>query len=310
MKVSIIGCGNVGRAVLRCLISVAGIDEIALVSRDSNRADGEVQDLNHALPFLGHRRVLLSGGGRDLLADSSIVVITSGVPLAGDINTAEKLAVANKDIIMECASNIIHYCGDAKVIVATNPVEVMAHTLLKSSGFPPANVIGTGTLNDTSRLIYFLATALNLEYDVIEASVLGEHVTCNFIPESMCKFKELAPATYFDSSKTAAMLFARAHKYINESAFKILEGKGNSCHSVAAAVRRIVQAIVSDENCILPVAALAEGEYGIEGLTVSLPCRINSCGIASIEEFALDGPDLLRLQEAAVSIWKKLSLIF
>lgn len=309
MKISLIGLGNVGKAVLSFLPASRGINEIAIVERNELAAKYEAMDMNHAASLLGNSQPAISHGDYELLAGSDIVVITSGVPMKGGIDTKVKLALANKDLIDELAVHIGNYCPDSIVIILTNPVETMTNAFIRASGFNPRKVIGTGTLNDTSRLKYYLSMRLGADYKDINAIVMGEHVVGNFIPWSNCSINGIAFAEYLENTDVYDFDGKEALDYINQSAFEILGGKGNTTFSIAGAVTRIIKAVIDDENAVLPVAALMGGEYNIDGLVVSLPCIVGRSGIISIEELYLNTEELFELEKSVKSL-SKLNSIF
>lgn len=309
MKVSLIGLGNVGKSVLAFLPSCPGISEIALVCRNSVSAKYEAMDMNHAISLVSGNMLTITHGGYELLEGSDIVVITSGIPMKGNIDTKVKLALANKDLIDELAGYVCSRCPQSIVIILTNPVETMTDAFIRSSGFEPAKVIGTGTLNDTSRLKYYLSSKLGAGITNIEAYVFGEHVTCNFIAWSNCKIQDKSIAEYLDEYDIKDFSYHEAHEYINQSAFEILAGKGNTTFSIAGAVTRIIKAIIRDESAILPVAVRANGEYNAGGLVISLPCKVNRSGIAGIEELYLNTEEIFEMQNSVNSL-TKLNSIF
>jgi L-lactate dehydrogenase len=310
MKVSIIGLGNVGKSVLGFLSSLEEIKEIALVCRNTLSARYEAMDMNHAASLIRSSQMTITYGGYELLTGSDIVVVTAGVPMKENIDTKVKLALANKDVIDEQAAQIVKYCPDSIVIVVTNPVEAMTYAFAMSSNFNPHKVIGTGTLNDTSRLKYYISNKLNVSLQEIEAFVLGEHVVGNFIVWSRCYIKGILIDEYFEDKGIKDFNRDEALEYINQSPFEILNGKGNTTFSIGGAVTRIIKAIINDENAILPVAVLANGEYNTNDIAVSLPCKINKNGISEIEEFYLSNNELIKLDESVKSISKLNSIFF
>ncbi len=309
MKVSLIGLGNVGKAVLSFLPFCKGIGEISVIDRNAVAAKYEVIDMNHAAPLLSESYLTVSHGSYELLAGSDVVVITSGIPMKGGIDTKVKLALANKDLIDELAVHIRKYSPDSIVVILTNPVETMTNAFIRSSGFESRRVIGTGTLNDTSRLVYYLSSKYGTDYKDIKAYVLGEHVVGNFVPWSNCRIKGIAFAEFLEKEGITDFDGKKVLESINKSAFEILNGKGNTTFSIAGAVTRIISAVIKDENATLPVAAWINGEYGIDGLVVSLPCKVGRSGIVSIEELYLNTEEIFELEKSVASL-TKLNSIF
>lgn len=310
MKVSIIGLGNVGKAVLGFLSLIEGIDEITLVCRNAISAKFEAMDMNHAASLIRGSRLIITHGGYELLVGSDIVVIAAGVPMKNSIDTKVKLALANKDVIDEQAAYISKYCPDSIVIIITNPVEAMTDAFIKSGNFSSGKVIGTGTLNDTSRLKYYISNMLNVNATDVDAYVLGEHVVGNFIVWSKCYIKGILINEFIEDKVIKSFNHDEALEYINQTPFEILNGKGNTTFSIAGAVTRIINAIINDENAILPVAVMAKGEYNINEIVVSLPCKINKNGISEIVELNLSNYELKKLDETVKSISKLNSIFF
>ena len=280
-KSAIIGCGNVGATTAYALAQSRFFSEIVLIDTDKKRAQGEADDINHALPFISPMEIY--AGDYSDLSDAYIIIITAGASQRPG-ETRTDLTRKNVRIFESIVRNITIYNRNAIILVVTNPVDILTYVTLKISGFPKNKIIGSGTVLDTSRLKYLMGRHLNVDPRNVHSFVIGEHgdselavwSSANISGIDLDKFCESCQR---DCSKKALYSI---FDQVKTSAYRIIENKGATYYAIAESVKRIVSALMLDENAILPISAYLEGEYGIDDVCLGVPCVIGQNGITEI----------------------------
>jgi L-lactate dehydrogenase len=262
-------------------------EEIVLIDADDALARAEAADLSDANALARPARVW-AGTYADA-ATARIAVVTAG---AASRHQESRLALASRSaaIVVQCARSLADAGFDGILLVASNPVDLLAAVALRHAGLPAARVIGTGTLLDTSRLRQALAHRLDVAPGAIHGFVLGEHGDSEVAAFSSLRIG----GQPLESFAPEADLPAVAEE-VRAAAYRIIEGKGFTSFGIATAIVRICEAIVRDERAILPVSARLSGEFGIDDLHLSMPCIL---GAGGIERVLL--PDLDEREKAAL----------
>ncbi|MBN1405584.1 MAG: L-lactate dehydrogenase [Candidatus Omnitrophica bacterium] len=278
-KVAIIGAGSVGSTFAYCLMIRGIAREIVLIDADEKRSAGEAMDLNHGASFVSP--VSVYSGGYSACKDADIVVITAGAkqsPGETRIDLVKKNAAIFKNIIPE----IVKYSKNAILLVVTNPVDILTYATLKISGFDPNKVIGSGTVFDSSRFRYLLSEHCHVDPRNIHAYIIGEHGDTELPVWSNANIGGMILARYCplckrhcNYKKELGGIFDKA----KNSAYKIIEAKGATYYAVGLALVRISEAILRDENSVLPVSTLIKDYYGIGDVCLSIPSVINKNGV-------------------------------
>lgn len=281
VKVSLIGAGHVGATFAYALLLSGVAVELVLIDKDASRARGEALDLAHALPF----RVPASvrAGTMDDSIGSDIVVITAG-PNQGPGETRLDLAGRNALVVRDVASAIGARCPNAILIVATNPVDVMARLAHECSGLPRQRVIGSGTILDTARLKHLLGSHLRVDPRSVDAHMIGEHGDSAVPLWSLARVGGI-PLDHFAAA--AGVRFDQAERdeisqRVRGSAYEIIAGKGATYYAIASGLVRIVEAIVGDQRSLLDVSNSvcgADGGAALSGVWLSMPRIIGRDGI-------------------------------
>lgn len=276
-RIAIIGAGHVGATAAYALMLRALVPEIVLLDEDAALAEAEAADLSDANALARPARIW-AGGYKDA-ASAQIAVITAGAPTQGN---QSRLSVAARSaaIVTQCVQSLINAGFSGIVVVAANPVDLMAQIALKVSGLSPARVIGTGTLLDSARMRQALAAQLEVAPASIEGSVLGEHGDSEVAARSTISIGGLSLARFEDPAR--ALDFPALATGVREAGYRIVTGKGYTSFGIATAIVRICEAIVRDEQRVLPVSAQLTGELGISGLFMSLPCIVGAKGVERI----------------------------
>ena len=280
-KVSIVGAGNVGSTFAFALMLSGIAREIVIIDSNDKKAEGECMDLNHGLSFTYPAQIY--SGGYDRCVHSDIVVITAGAkqkPGQARIDLLE----TNVNIFKEIIPNVIKYARDAILLVVTNPVDILTYVTLKISGFPSQRVLGSSTLLDTSRLRYLISEHCMVDPRNIHAYIIGEHGDTELAVWSNAtigglRIDRFCPACRDFNKCDRQITLDKIFEGVKNAAYKIIESKGATYYAIALALVRITEAILRDENSILPVSTLINNYYGINDVCLSLPCVVNKSGV-------------------------------
>lgn len=288
-KIVIVGAGHVGATAAYALMLRGLFTEIVLIDADEGRATAEATDIADA-NALARPGQIRSGTYADA-ADAQIVVLTAGAATHGD---ESRLSVADRSavIVRECVANIMQAGFAGILIVASNPVDAMTQVAQEASGLEPGRVIGTGTLLDSARFRQRLARQLEVSPAAIEALVLGEHGDSEVAAFSTVRIGGMPLVSFLGDEQLPCETIAEE---VRCAAYAIVHGKGYTSFGIATAIVRISEAIRRDERVVLPVSTLTSGEFGIEGVCLSLPCLIDCDGISRVLV-----PDLLEVETQAL----------
>lgn len=297
-KCAIIGCGNVGATTAYSLVLDRTFSEIVLIDINSKKAAGEAADLNHGLPFIAPMSIY--AGDYSDLSDASIIIITAGANQRPGQSRTD-LVRENVKIFSTIVENIIKYNTDAILIVVTNPVDILTYVTWKQSGFPAERVIGSGTVLDTARLKYLAGQYLEVDNRNIHSFIIGEHGDSELAVWS-CATVSGIPLKEFCRSSCLNCGMEKLHEMYNDvknSAYDIIEAKGATYYAIAEAVRRIVDAIVHDEDSVLPVSSLINDHYGLNDVCLGVPSVVGRTGIKRILDLPLDETEYKALHQSA-----------
>lgn len=298
-KISVIGAGFVGATTAYALMNTGVATEICLFDINMDKAMGEVMDLVHGTSFV--KPVTIYAGSIEETKDSDIVIITAGAAQK-EGETRLDLIEKNYNIFKGFVPQIAAASPNAILLVVSNPCDILAYITYKLSGFPKERVIASGTVLDTSRLKYVIGKYFNVNNNNIHAYVLGEHGDSEVVSWSTAR---IAGESFEEYAKKFNLEWDEEVKDVIESdvknaAYEIISRKNATYFAVALAVTRIVEAILRDENTILTVSCLMEGQYGINDVYLAIPTIINSTGVVRIVNPELkDEEELRRLQESA-----------
>ena len=297
MKIAVIGLGAVGTEIVGLLSAMPEVAEIVCVNRTMAKAEGEVMDLRHAASFAGATRPHLRAGRMPDIEHSDIVVVAVGTMMPPTMVRDDALD-ANHAIIRDLAPELTRYAPESIVLVVTNPVDVVAQLILEYTCFPRQRVISLGTLVDTARLIHILQDRTGIDAKSISACVLGDHSETGFIAWNACTICGMELDAFCRRNKLPLLDRAAIRREVFDAPFLLLRKKGNSTRAIAASVCRIVRAIATDEKSILPVGVMLKGEYGVDGLVMSVPCVIGEGGAERVLHVELTAPAIAEFAES------------
>ena len=233
------------------------------------------------------------------LYECDIIVLTSG----GIPETSDRLdeLKTNKKVVSQYTKRIVDSGFKGIFIVVSNPCDIMAYLVKKVSGFESSRVIGAGTALDSSRANSLLSKITGISAKSINAIVMGEHGESQFIPWSQVKIAGLSFYDYKNKYKDQFINFNEDdfEDQVRKRGWEIYLGKSSTQYGIANTINAIISAIVHDENKVINVSAMLNGQYGLDDLYISTPCLINKNGIEKIFELPLEACELKKLNKAA-----------
>ncbi|TVV75119.1 L-lactate dehydrogenase [Sphingomonas solaris] len=301
-RIAMIGAGHVGATAAYALMLRALVSEIVLIDSDPGLAEAEAADLADANALARPARIW-AGTYADA-ASATIAVVTAGAATHGS-ETRLTVASRSASIVRACVSQLAGAGFGGIILVAANPVDLMALVALRASGLPASRVIGTGTLLDTARLRQALAAELHVAPTAIEALVVGEHGDSEVAAFFAARVGGLGLAQF----QAPAPDREHVARGVREAGYRIIAGKGYTSFGIATAIVRICEAILRDERAILPVSVALTGEFGITDLYLSLPCLLGAGGIERILLPDLDAAEQAGLRASAAILRENLAVL-
>lgn len=297
-KVAVVGLGFVGSASAFALMQSGLFSEMVLVNRDMSKAEGEALDISHGLPFAKPMKIY--AGTYDDIVDAAVIVITSGAgqkPGETRLDLVRKNVEVYRSIIPEIAKR---NC-EGILLIVSNPVDILTSVAVRLSGFPENRVFGSGTVLDTARLKYLLGEHLNVDSRSVHAFIIGEHgdseiaawSSANVSGVPLHNFCEMRG--HFEHEKAMYEIA----EGVKNSAYEIIEKKKATYYGIAMSVKRICEAIVRDEKSILPISSIQHGQYGIEGVALSMPAVVGKNGVETLVPIELNEAEQTALRKSA-----------
>lgn len=298
MKIGIVGAGAVGSAAAYAIVLREAGNEVVLVDKNPALAAAQGQDILHAVPFAAATTV--RAGGYDELAGAGLVILTAGVNQQPGESRLDLLA-RNVAVFAEIVPAALRAAPDAVLLVATNPVDVMAQVTARLARLPEGRVIGSGTILDTARFRALLAQHLQVSALSVHAYVLGEHGDSEVLHWSGAKaggvvIDDLARQMGRPLDKDAR---ARIDDGVRRAAYRIIEGKGYTCYGIGAGLARMAGAIRGDERTVITCSILTDGVAGVPDVTVSLPRVVARGGVVETLVPELDDEERESLRRSA-----------
>jgi len=302
-KVAMIGCGFVGAASCFSIMESGLFSEMVLIDANKEKAEGEALDIAHGLPF--SKPMKIYAGDYDDIVDASIIIISAGAnqkPGETRLDLVKKNVAIFGQIMPEIAKRNV----EGVILVVANPVDILTTVAQRLSGLPKSRVFGSGTVLDTARLKYLLGEHLEIDSRSIHAFIIGEHgdseiaawssANVSGIPLSQC-----CEMRGFYNHEKAMQDIA---EQVKNSAYEIINRKGATYYGIAMSVKRICEAIVRDEKSILPVSSYLDGQFGIYGISLSMPAIVGRNGVEALVPIQLSDDELSKLKESADTLKK------
>jgi malate dehydrogenase len=303
-KVTVVGSGNVG-ATAAHWIAAAELADVTLIDIIEGVPEGKGLDLLEAMPIIKKDCYVVGTENYADTANSDIVVITAGVPRKPGMSRDDLLNI-NAKIMRDMVGKVVQHSPDCILIIVSNPLDAMAQAAYKLSGFSRNRVIGMAGVLDSARFRAFIAQELKVSVENVTAFVLGGHGdTMVPLPRYSCVAG--IPLPELMDKATIDRLVQRTRDGGAEIV-KYLK-TGSAYYAPSAAVAEMVEAILKDKKKILPCAAYLEGEYGIHGLFVGVPCKLGSRGIEDVIQIRLTPEEQAALEKSAGAVKELVAVI-
>ena len=303
MRVGIIGAGGVGVELVNYLLTLGNMSEIVLVNRNVQKAVGEVEDFSYVESFTYARNTHLHSGDYVDCAQCDVIVITAGAQLKGN-QTRDELLHENATLIREIVHKLYTYAPHAILIMVTNPVDVLTHIAYKEGLYPRERLISSGTLVDTARFMKIVSKKVGIDPKNINGYILGEHGKGSTLPWSICNICGLDVDTFCELNGLPRLNREEIYQSVLNAGFEIFYKKGNTNHSTAASVFRIIRAIANDEHSVLPLGVYLDGEYGLHDVVLNVPVVVTKKGASKILKYKLLPEELEALHVSAKAMQK------
>jgi len=303
-KVSIVGSGNVGAAAAHWIASKE-LADVVLIDIVEGVPQGKGLDLLEAMPIEKKDSFVLGTQDYKDTANSDIVVITAGVPRKPGMSRDDLLNI-NYKIMQDVVSKVVQNSPNCILIIVSNPLDAMAQAAYKMSGFSRNRVIGMAGVLYSARFRAFIAMELKVSVENVTAFVLGGHGD-TMVPLPRYSTVAGIPITELMHKATVERLVQRTRDGGAEIV-KYLK-TGSAYYAPSAAVAEMVEAILKDKKKILPCAAYLEGEYGLSGLFVGVPCKLGSRGIEQVIEIKLLPEEKSALAKSAEAVKELVAVI-
>jgi malate dehydrogenase len=296
-KVSIVGAGNVG-ATAAHWIAAKELADVVLVDVVEGIPQGKALDLLEAMPI--EKRDVSVTGSNDYAqtAHSDIVVITAGIPRKPGMSR-DDLLQTNFKIMSDVVAKVVEQSPESVLIVVSNPLDAMAQAAYRQSGFNRKRVIGMAGVLDSARFRAFIAAELNVSVENVSAFVLGGHGD-TMVPLPRYSTVAGIPITELLPADRLAAMVQRTR----DGGAEIVKHlkTGSAYYAPSAAITEMAEAILKDKKKILPCAAYLQGEYGIDGYFVGVPCKLGAEGLEQIVEIKLTAEEAAALQKSAAAV--------
>ncbi|MFQ6081965.1 MAG: malate dehydrogenase [Candidatus Aminicenantia bacterium] len=303
-KVSVIGAGHVGEVTAQRIVEKE-LADVVLLDIVEGMPIGKGLDILESGPVMKFDTKITGTNKYEDTANSDIVVITAGIPRKPGMSRDE-LVDTNFGIVKKVTEEVVKYSPECIIIVVTNPLDAMAYTAYKVSGFPRQRVIGMAGILDTARFRTFIAIELDVSVENIQAFVLGGHGD-TMVPLTRYSTVAGIPITELIPTERLEAIIERTRKGGGEIVSYLKTG--SAYYAPAAAVTEMVESILKDKKKILPCAAYLEGEYGISDIYFGVPVKLGSRGIEKIIEIKLTKEEQETLEKSAQAVRNVINIL-
>lgn len=298
MKVTVVGAGNVGATCAQIVAEKNIVQEVVLLDIKEGISEGKSLDLWQTAPINEYdTRLVGSTNDYAKTADSEVVVITSGIPRKPGMSRDDLISI-NAGIVKSVTENIVKYSPKAKIIIVSNPLDVMTYAAFVTAKKPKTEVMGMAGILDTARYRAFLAEALNVSPRDIQALLMGGHGD-TMVPLPRYTTVSGIPVTeLIDAEKLNAIV-----ERTKSGGGELVNLMGTSAwYAPGSAAAQMVEAIVMDQKRVFPCCVKLDGEYGLNNMFVGAPVKLGKDGVEQIIEVKLNEAELALLHASANSV--------
>ncbi len=304
-KITVVGAGNVGATAAQRLAEKELARQVILVDVVEGIPQGKGLDQWQSAPIEGFDSRVIGTNGYDETADSEIVVITAGIARKPGMSR-DDLLNTNAGIVREVSTQVKSTSPEAIIIMVSNPLDVMSYVAMKTTDFPRERVIGMAGVLDTARYRAFLAEAMDVSVEDIQAMVLGGHGDTMVPLISYTTVSGIPVTQLLDRSRLDAIV----DRTRNGGAEIVKHLKtGSAYYAPSAAAVQMCEAIVRDKKRILPCSAWLDGEYGLSGLFLGVPCKLGRRGLEQIIEVELTSRERIELGKSADAVREPMAVL-
>ncbi|XP_023419728.1 L-lactate dehydrogenase C chain isoform X1 [Cavia porcellus] len=303
-KITIVGVGAVGMACAITVLLKDLADELALVDVDENKLKGETMDLQHGSLFFSTSKIV-SGKDYKVSENSKLIIVTAGArQQEGESRLA--LVQRNVNIMKSIIPPIVRYSPDCKILIVSNPVDILTYVVWKISGLPATRVIGSGCNLDSARFRYLIGEKLSVHSASCHGWIIGEHGDSSVplwsgVNIAGVPLKSLNPDLGTDSDKEQ---WKTVHKQVVESAYEVIKLKGYTSWAIGLSVTNLAGTILKNLRKVHPVSTLVKGLYGIkEEIFLSVPCILGRNGVSDIVKVSLNSQEEALFKKSADTLW-------
>jgi malate dehydrogenase len=304
-KITVVGAGNVGATTAQRLAEKELAQLVVMVDVVEGVPQGKGLDQWESAPIEGFDTRVIGANGYDETAGSEIVIITAGIARKPGMSR-DDLLNTNAAIVKQVSEQVKRTSPNAIIIMVSNPLDVMCYVAKQVTGFPRERVLGMAGVLDTARYRSFLAEALDVSVEDIQAMVLGGHGD-TMVPLISYTTVSGIPVTQLMDTKTLDAIVDRTRNGGAEIV-KFLK-TGSAYYAPSAAAVQMAEAIVHDKKRVLPCAAWLEGEYGMSGLFLGVPCKLGRKGLEQIIEVELTSKERIDLGKSAEAVREPMSVL-
>uniref|UniRef100_A0AAA9T2Y5 L-lactate dehydrogenase n=2 Tax=Bos taurus TaxID=9913 RepID=A0AAA9T2Y5_BOVIN len=303
-KITIVGVGAVGMACAISILMKDLADEVALVDVMEDKLKGEMMDLQHGSLFLRTPKIV-SGKDYNVTANSRLVIITAGARQQ-EGESRLNLVQRNVNIFKFIIPNIVKYSPNCKLLVVSNPVDILTYVAWKISGFPKNRVIGSGCNLDSARFRYLMGERLGVHPLSCHGWILGEHGDSSVpvwsgVNVAGVSLKNLHPELGTDADKEQ---WKAVHKQVVDSAYEVIKLKGYTSWAIGLSVADLAESIMKNLRRVHPISTMIKGLYGIkEDVFLSVPCILGQNGISDVVKVTLTHEEEACLKKSADTLW-------
>lgn len=291
-KVAIVGTGLVGSTTAFSLITQGVCEEVLLIDLNKEKAIGEALDLKHCIEYLNRNTVVRTATYEEC-TDVDIIVITAGPPPKDGQSRLDTLGASVK-IAKSIVEPIMASGFKGHFVIISNPVDIVSYYVYKLSGLPKNRVIGTGTSIDSGRLKHLIGDILKVDPRSVQGYSMGEHGDSQMVPWSHVYVggKPLSKVLNDNKDRFGEIDLDKLVYETATAGWEVLNRKGTTYYAIASATVALIKAILNNENLIMPVSTLLDGEYGEYNVFAGVPAVINQEGIKEIVEIEMTSAEL------------------
>jgi malate dehydrogenase len=304
-KITVVGAGNVGATAAQRLAEKELARTVVLVDVIEGVPQGKGLDQWESAPIEGFDTLVVGANDYGPAAGSELVVVTAGIARKPGMSR-DDLVRTNADIVKQVSQQVKQHCPKAIVVVVSNPLDVMCWVAKEVTGFPRERVVGMAGVLDTARYRAFLAEALDVSVEDIQAMVLGGHGD-TMVPLVSYTTVSGIPVRQLLDQATLDKIVDRTR---NGGAEIVAFLKtGSAYYAPSSATAQMVEAIVRDKKRVLPCAAWLQGEYGLSGMYCGVPAKLGRAGLEKILEVELTPSERAALHNSAEAVKQTMAAV-